>query len=81
MKHFDHGDVKRLRIVLESANRETLMSLHAQIGLIKSTATEAMTFLEAQDVLESARSITALYWDLNQLQERIAEIANMEIQT
>ncbi len=78
MKHFEHSHAKRVAQVLQAASRETLMSLHAHIGTIKSTATEAMAFLEAGTVIESARAITDLYWDLDKLQERIAEIANHE---
>jgi hypothetical protein len=37
-----------------------------------------MAFLEAGTVIESARAITDLYWDLDKLQDRIAEIANYE---
>lgn len=71
-----HTQAKQLELVLKSAFRESLMSLHERVGVVKSLASEAMAFLEAGNVPQSAQSISDLYYAMQELQERINEVAN-----
>ena len=75
MRHAQHNDVKRLENQLKAAHHDSLMSLHASVGLLKSSASEAMAFIEAGNMLQAAAIIAALYYDCDEVQKRITNIA------
>ena len=45
------------------------------VGLLKSSASEAMAFIEAGNMLQAAGIIAALYYDCDDVQKRISSIA------
>ena len=75
MYHPEHGELKRLEKQLSAAHHDSLMSLHSSVGLLKSSASEAMAFIEAGNMLQAAAVIAALYYDCDDVQKRISSIA------
>ena len=76
MHHPRHDEAKRLENALRAAHNESLLSLHASVGLLKSSASEAMAFIEAGNMLQAAALIATLYYDCDEVQKRIIIIAD-----
>ena len=76
MYHPAHDEPKKLKQALEAAHHDALMSLHESVGLLKSSVNEALVFIEAGNMLQAAASLTALYYDCDDVQKRIMNAAN-----
>lgn len=76
MYHPHHDEAKRLKQALEAAHHECLLSLHEGVGRLKSSVSEAMSFIEAGNMLQAAESLSTLYYDCDDVQKRILQIAH-----
>ncbi len=68
--------LERLLQARESEHKDCLLSLSAQLSILKSSVTEAAVFVEQGNTGEAALALAQLYKDCADLNDRILSIAN-----